>query len=80
MKYKLFTTQFCHKCPQMKELLSSQTKVSGEIINASTPDGLEQARRFNVTGVPLVVFLDDDSNEVKRFSEKEEVKEFITKI
>jgi hypothetical protein len=64
----------------MKELLSSQTKVSGEIINASTPDGLEQARRFNVTGVPLVVFLDDDSNEVKRFSEKEEVKEFITKI
>lgn len=80
MKYKLFTTQFCHKCPQMKELLSSQTKVSGEIINASTPEGLEQARLFNVTGVPLVVFLDDDYNEIKRFSEKEEIKDFISKI
>ena len=80
MKYKLFTTQFCHKCPAMKELMSSQDKISGEVVNCSAAEGFEEAKRFDVVGVPLVVFLDDSGNEVKRFTEKSEVEEFLGNI
>ena len=68
--YKLFTTKFCHKCPAMKEFLEGQDKLSGEIVDASTPEGLEEAKKFDVQGVPTVVFLDCpmmDNNGVYRW-------------
>jgi hypothetical protein len=80
MEYKLFTTRFCHKCPAMKEFMGAQTKVSGAIIDASTPEGLNEARRFNVTGVPTVVFLDEAGTEVKRCGCKEEVEEVLMTV
>ena len=77
MKYKLFTTQFCHKCPAMKEFMQSQDKVEGEVVNASDATGFEEAKKFSVTGVPCIVFVDDDGGEVKKFKDKEEVEEFL---
>ncbi|MBW2997575.1 hypothetical protein KY349_04510 [Candidatus Woesearchaeota archaeon] len=77
MKYKLFTTQFCHRCPSMKEFMASQDKVEGEIVNCSDAPGFEEAKKFDVTGVPVVVFLDDEGQEVKRCMEPSEVEEFL---
>lgn len=80
MRYKLFTTQFCHKCPSMKEFMASQDKVSGEVLNCSAAEGLEEARKFGVTAVPLVVFVDDNDTEVARCGCKEEVEEFLGNV
>ena len=79
-EYKLFTTRFCHKCPAMKEFMLGQNKLTGSIVDASTPEGLTEARRFNVTGVPTVVFLDESGGEVKRCGCKEEVEEVLRSV
>ena len=80
MQYKLFTTPLCPKCPAMKEHMAAQSKVSGEIINCHTPEGLAEARKFVVSSIPTVVFVDDEGKESKRCSTKEEVDEFCSKI
>ena len=77
MKYKLFTTPMCPKCPSMKEFMASQDKISGEIINCHTPEGLAEARKYIISSVPAVVFLDDEGKECKRCLSKEEVLEVI---
>jgi len=79
MEYKLFTTQFCHKCPAMKEFMSGQDKVAGSIIDASTPEGLAEAQKHSVTGVPTVVFL-DDGEEKHRCTSKEEVEGVLANL
>ncbi|NQU78761.1 hypothetical protein HQ545_03240 [Candidatus Woesearchaeota archaeon] len=73
MKYKLFTTPMCPKCPAMKEFMAKQDKIQGEIVNAHTPEGLTEARNFNISSVPMVLFVDDDGKEIERCSTQEEV-------
>jgi Glutaredoxin len=80
MQYKLFTTPMCPKCPPMKEFLAGQGKVSGEVVNCHTPEGLAEARKFSVHAVPTVVFLDDDGKESRRCGTKEEVEDVIRSI
>ncbi len=80
MRFKLFTTQFCHNCPPMKELLSSQDKMEGEFVNASTPEGLAIAREFKVAAVPTVIFVDDNGTEIKRTGNREEVKAILNEV
>jgi glutaredoxin len=80
MKYKLFTTPMCPKCPAMKEFMTSQDKVHGDLIDAHTPEGLAEARRFNVSAVPLVVFVDDSGAETQRCATQGEVEEVLAKI
>lgn len=80
MKYKLFTTRMCPRCPAVKEFMTAQDKVQGEVVDASTPEGYEEARKFSVTAVPTVVFVDDSGKEVKRCGGKEEIEEFLSSI
>lgn len=77
MKYKLFTTPMCPKCPAMKEFMAGQDNVTGEVVNAHTPEGLTEARKFNIHSVPMVVFVDDAGEEVKRCGTKEDVEEVL---
>ena len=79
MKYKLFTTPMCPKCPAMKEFMSSQD-VEGEVVNAHTPEGLAEARKFQVSSVPLVVFVDDAGEEVQRCLTQGEVEEVLANL
>jgi glutaredoxin-related protein len=76
MRYKLFYTPTCPNCHILKEFFKT-IDVDGEHIDATTPDGLNQARNFEVGSVPTVVFLEDDQvkstatniDEVKRVLE-----------
>lgn len=79
MKYKLFTTPMCPKCPAMKEFMAGKD-VEGEVVNAHTPEGLAEARKFMVAAVPMVVFVDEAGSEVKRCSTKEEVEEVLSRL
>jgi alkyl hydroperoxide reductase subunit AhpF len=75
VRYKLFYTQMCPNCPAVKEFMKT-VDMKGEEIDASTKEGLEQARKFNIMAVPKVVFLEDD--EIKSEAETiEEIKRVI---
>ena len=76
MKYKLFFTPMCPNCPSVKSFMET-VKVEGEFIDASTPEGLEEAQKFDIASVPTVVFLEGDKvksiahsiEEIKRVTE-----------
>ena len=61
-KYKLFYNDHCPGCPPVKNYLKKIT-IPGEEINAGTSEGLEEARKNNITGTPTVLFF-NASNEV----------------
>ena len=78
--YKLITTKMCPKCPAMKEFMSSQDKLSGEVVDASTPDGMAVARKYVVQAVPTVIFVDENGDEVKRAQDESGVKEVLESL
>lgn len=75
MKYELFTTPSCPKCPKMKSLLKD-SGLEGEHFNAFEEKGLRKAREKRVSSVPTAVFL-KDGVEVGRATSVKEVKKFI---
>ena len=76
MRYKLFFTPMCPNCPTVKEFMKN-VDMEGEEIDAALPEGLEEAKKFDVISVPTVVFLENDEvksvaqsiNEIKRVIE-----------
>lgn len=75
-KYKLFTTPMCPKCNALKESMKD-IGVEGEIVDATTPEGLEQARKYNVSSVPTVIFFDEKGEVVSTAHNLEEVKRVV---
>ena len=74
--YMLFTTPFCKACKGVKEFLSNST-INGDHIDASSDEGGEVAVKYNVQGVPTVIFLDEKNNEITRARTLSDVKEII---
>jgi hypothetical protein len=70
----------CPKCPAVKSFLSSQSKVSGEMFNAHTEEGLAEARKHVVAAVPTIIFFDDFGNELQRAGSIDEITSFLDKI
>ena len=79
IKYMVFTTPTCPNCPAVKEYLSSQEKIKGDFVDASTSDGLDLARKHEVTAVPTVIFFQDDK-EINRAFSKEETQKIIEHV
>ena len=75
MKYKLFSTPACPNCHAIREFFKT-AKIEGEDINAASKEGLEQARKYEVSAVPTVLFLEDGEVKSKATS-LEEVKRVL---
>jgi len=75
ISYKLFTTPTCVYCPKVKEFMKTQTLI-GESIDASTPDGFELAKKFNVSAVPTVLFFEDEKL-IGKANKVEEIKKIL---
>ena len=78
LTYKLFTTERCLRCPAVKDYLQEHAGLKGEIVDADQPEGLEQAREFEVQQVPTVIFFKDDQ-EVNRACSVEQVEMALKK-
>lgn len=69
--FVLFTTPTCPSCPTVKahmNKLMQLNKLSGEIIDATTPTGRQKAIEHRVMGVPTVIFFDPAGKEIGRAS------------
>ncbi len=88
MNYLLFTTTSCPKCPKMKEFvrenlqpalkLRSTGAVSGEILDETKPNFMEQVQKYGVTVAPVLLIF-KDGEEIFRGSEIYEVEDFLKK-
>ncbi|HEC21125.1 MAG TPA: hypothetical protein ENI70_01260, partial [Candidatus Peregrinibacteria bacterium] len=63
MRYKLFHTPACYRCPRVKEFLSAQESLEGEFVDASSAEGLGIAKKMGVQSVPMVVFFNKQEKE-----------------
>ena len=65
MKAEIFTTPTCIKCKRLKEQLAEgDYGLEIEMIDASTPEGLEKAKERNITTVPTVYIFDAEGKEL----------------
>ncbi|MFH1392087.1 MAG: thioredoxin family protein [bacterium] len=77
---KIFTQPLCSACPPAKELgerLKQSLKI--EYFDVSTPDGLAEARLYNIMSTPTLVLV-EDNKEIKTWvgtPEEEEVKKWL---
>ena len=49
----------CPNCPIVKEFMKT-VDLDGELLDASTPEGLQQAQKYDVAAVPTVLFFEGD--------------------
>jgi ribonucleoside-triphosphate reductase (formate) len=63
MKNILFTTPTCPNCPAAKTLLELK-ELDFELVDASTPEGLNLARKYGVGSVPTFIII-DSKGEIK---------------
>lgn len=63
--YLLFYRASCPNCPPVKVSLGASGLLGAEV-DVDTPEGLDQARRFEVLSTPTAVLLDGEGEEVAR--------------
>lgn len=78
-KYKLFYTPTCPKCPAVKKYVKGNLDIEGEMIDASKPEGLEEAQKYNVSKAPTVVFFDDENNVICKAHTTGEIDKCLSK-
>ncbi len=77
-QYKFFMTPMCPDCSEIKEFLTSTTvKLKGEIVDASTDEGLKESQKYGVMGVPTMVFLDKEGKEENRASDIDDIRKIL---
>ncbi len=75
-EYKFFMTPMCPDCSEIKEFLTT-VKLKGDIVDASTDEGLEESQKLGVMGVPTMIFLDKDGKEQNRATDIDEIKNIL---
>ena len=80
MKYLLFTTTTCPKCPTLKDFVVEKLDFEGEILDENFPDFAVRAREFAVESAPTLLIFDEEGRELFRGSEVSEVVEFLEKF
>mgnify|MGYP002818608593 FL=1 len=66
----------CPNCPSVKEFMKTQG-MEGKEIDATSDEGIEEARKYEVMSVPTVLFFDEKGELIGRANNIEEVKRLI---
>jgi len=75
-KTMLITTSTCGKCTEAKKWLDEQKIEYQTVIADQSPDQMEIARKYQVSGVPKIVLVDEASKESPESSSVLEVKDY----
>jgi len=65
--YYLFTTPSCPNCPRAKQLVQ-ENNLEVELVDASTTEGLDMAKKYSIAQVPTLLELDDKEELVNKHS------------
>ena len=76
MRFKMFFTPSCPKCPSIKQFLKEKG-LEGDFVDAATEEGFAEVQKYDVMNAPTVIFFDDEGNEKKRINSIEELEDFI---
>jgi len=66
MRYLLFVTPGCPKCPAVKKWCEQHPECSGEIIEVRDTDSMQKAADNMVQSAPTIIFWNDDGKELFR--------------
>ena len=66
MKILKFYADWCNPCKQQTKILDEMS-LDVTSINIEDDDSGELVEKYNIMSVPVIVFLDDDGEEIKRF-------------
>ncbi len=77
MKYLLFTTMTCPKCPAMKSFVAENLKFEGEVLDNDSSNFMEKAGELKVDSAPTLIIFDENEQEIFRGNEVGEVKDFL---
>jgi len=77
MRYLLFATMACPKCPTIKTFVAENLDFPGEILDDTTPDFLERAGKFQITAAPTLLIFDENDTEIFRGNEVVEIADFL---
>jgi len=61
MKVKLYTTPTCGPCRQLKAKIAADAVLAPqvEIVDITTSTGMEEARKYSIFSVPVMLFFKD---------------------
>ena len=79
MKFLLFTTSQCPKCPEFKDYVADKITFEGEILNETHPQFMAKIQEFSVISAPTIIFFKDDK-ETYRTQEIYELEEFLASL
>ncbi|MFP4402791.1 MAG: thioredoxin domain-containing protein [Candidatus Woesearchaeota archaeon] len=77
-KFLFFMTPMCPNCGEIHEWLKENPKLlaKGEEVDATTKEGLEKAKQYEVSGVPTIVFL-KNGEKIASVTDIEEFQNFV---
>lgn len=84
MKLMLFTGNWCVPCQQLKPIVkevAEEKEIELKVVDVETD--IETANAYMVRGVPTLILLGDDGDEVNRASgamSREQIEEFLSEI
>ncbi|MCK4591355.1 MAG: ribonucleoside triphosphate reductase, partial [Candidatus Latescibacteria bacterium] len=76
---KFFFSERCPHCSLVKAYVE-KLDLPGETIDAGTPEGLEEARKYDVRSTPTVLFFDSQDNLVETASSLSEIKDVYKRL
>jgi len=79
MRYVLFTTTSCPKCPAVKAVVSEKVSFEGEILDETSPGFGDRISAAGVTNAPTFIVYDGEE-EVFRGSEVYEIEGFLDSL
>jgi hypothetical protein len=74
--YKFFMTPMCPNCGEIQEYLKT-VKLQGKEFDATTDEGLTEARESAVMGVPTILFVDKSGKELSRATKIDEIRKVL---
>ena len=79
MKILKFYADWCNPCKQQTKILDSMS-LEVTPVNIEDDDSEELVKKYNIMSVPVLVFLNDEGEEVRRFvglTTKDTLEDFI---
>lgn len=78
-----FSASWCTPCQKLKEIFQELDLTHHHLdeFDVDNEDDMEVASRYRVRGVPTVILIDDNGNEITRFSgvkSKKEIEELLS--